>query len=167
MTKQQGTIFRDNQEKIPTERVEQLPDRAIQRSPSEHLSHLARQSSRVLLDIKAVFPFNFFPDEVILDEAKVSIHTNFFFYSKEVRSVEYKDIFNVLVQQSLFFAKLAIIDRYFTQQPIVVQFLRKNDAFRARRLIQGMIIVKKENIDIRELSREELLQKLDRIGQSR
>lgn len=134
---------------------------------SEELSKLARGSARVILDIKAVFPFNFFPDEVIVDEAKVSIHTHYFFYTKEVRSIEFKDIFNVVVQQGVIFAKLEIIDRFFSQEPVTIEFLKKNDAIRARRIIQGMMIANKEGIDTQALPIDELMKKLDRIGQTR
>jgi|SRR3990167_8638677 len=134
---------------------------------STELTKLASESARVILDIKAVFPFNFFPDELMVDETKVSIHTNFFFYNKQVRSIEYSDIFNVVIQEGLFFAKLEIVDRYFSEQSITIEYLKKKDAVLARRIIQGMIIAKKKNIDLRSLPIHELMQKLDRIGQSR
>lgn len=126
------------------------------------LNQLAQESSRVILDVSTVFPFDFFPDKLVLDEMKVSIHTSYFFYSKEIQSIEYKDISHVLVQQGLFFAKLEI----FAHQPIPVEYLRKNDAIRARRMIQGMIIAKKENIPIETLPIEQLIQKLDEIGRT-
>lgn len=134
---------------------------------SEELNKLARGSARVIIDIKAVFPFNFFPDEVIVDETKVSIHTHYFFYTKEVRSVEYKDIFNVIVQQGVLFARLEIVDRYFSQDPVTVTFLKKKDAIRARRIIQGMIIATNEGVDTQALPIDELMKKLDRIGKTR
>ena len=134
---------------------------------TDDLNKLARGSARVILDIKAVFPFNFFPDEVIADEAKVSVHTNYFFYNKEVRSIEYKDIFNIAVQQGLFFATLEIVDRFFSQDPLIIPYLKKKDAIKARRILQGMIITKNEKIETQDLSINELVDKLERIGKSR
>ena len=83
-----------------------------------------------------------------------------------MRSIEYEDIYNVFIQQGLFFAKLEIVDRFFSQQRICVEYLKKAEAIRARRLIQGMMIVKKDNIDLSKLSVEEVVAKLDRIGKS-
>ena len=158
MPKRSGVIYQELTEITDSDQKKQ--------EASQKLTTLAKESGRILLDIKAVFPFNFFPDEVILDETKASIHTNFFFYSKEVRSIEYEDIYNVFIQQGLFFAKLEIVDRFFSQQRICVEYLKKAEAIRARRLIQGMMIVKKDNIDLSKLSVEEVVAKLDRIGKS-
>lgn len=137
------------------------------KNAGKQLNHLAQESARVLLEIKTVFPFTLFPDILILDETKVSMHISYFFYTKEVRSIEYKDIFNVVIQQGLFFAKLEIIDRYFVQRPIILEYLKRNEAIHARRIIQGMVIAKKENIPIENVSIEQLIPKLDRIGQTR
>jgi len=131
------------------------------------LNKLAQGSARVLIEIKTVFPFNFFTDYLIIDELKVTIHTSYFFYTKEVRSIEYKDILNVIVQEGVIFAKLEIIDRFFTQHPSSLEYLKKKEAIEARRVIQGMIIAKKENIDTQKIPANELLDQLERIGQSR
>lgn len=133
----------------------------------EKLDLLVAQSARVILDIKSVFPFNFFPDELLIDETKVSIHTNYFFYTKEIRSMEYSDIFNVVTNQGLFFAKLEIVDRYFSQQSITIDFLKKSDALLARRLIQGLVIAKKEKVDTTSMSTEDLIYKLSDVGNTR
>lgn len=144
-----------------------VKDTSAYQKASSELNQLAKESARVLLDIVAVFPFNFFPDEVIIDEAKVSIHTHYFFYTKQVRSIEYKDIFNVIVQQGIFFAKLELVDRFYAKESIDIEFLKKNDAIKARRIIQGMIIASKEGIDTHAIPIDELMKTLDRIGQSR
>ncbi|PIZ65085.1 hypothetical protein CO051_05735 [Candidatus Roizmanbacteria bacterium CG_4_9_14_0_2_um_filter_39_13] len=119
------------------------------------------------MDIKTVFPFDFFQDEVIVDTTKVSIHIHYFFYSKEVRSVQFKDIFSVIVQQGVFFASLELVDKFFSEQPIIVRHLWKKDAIKARRIIQGMIIAQKQSIDIRTIPVKELVSKLETIGESR
>lgn len=130
------------------------------RKTSQQLDKLAKGSARVILDVKAVFPFNFFPDELIIDETKVSVLTNYFFFTRQVRSVEYKDIFNVVVNQGVIFAKLEIVDRFFSQESIVVPYMKKKDAIRARRIIQGLMMARKENINIRTLPLGELTEKL-------
>lgn len=139
----------------------------IPNSNEKKLDQLVQQSGRVIIDIKSVFPFVFFPDELVIDETKVSVHTNYFFYTKEVRSIEYKDIFNVVINQGILFARIEIVDRYFSQQTIIVDFLKKREAILARRIIQGLIISKKENIDTRSISTHDLIVKLSRIGKTR
>jgi phosphorylcholine metabolism protein LicD len=138
-----------------------------EKKAAEKLDSLASGSARVILDVKAVFPFNFFPDELIVDETKVSVHANYFFFTKEVRSIEFKDIFNVVIRQGVLFASLEVVDKYFSEAPIVVSYMKKKDAILARRIIQGLIIAKKENINTRILPLRDLKLKLERIGQTR
>lgn len=133
---------------------------------TKKLNGLADGASRILLDIKAVFPFDLFPDQVTIDETKVTIHSRYFFFTKEVRSIELKDIFNVSVSQGVLFSKLEITDRFFSQEPFTVEYLWKSDAEKARRIIQGLIIAKKENVDVHDLPMEEVVSKVDRIGKS-
>ena len=141
--------------------------REVPLSHSNQLERLASKSARVLMEFKSTFPFTLFPDEIIVDETKVSIHTHYFFATKQVRSVEFKDIFNVTIQQGVVFANMTIADRFFSQEPINIPYLKKNDAIKARRLIQGLILASKEGIKIHDLPYDELMQKLERIGQSR
>ena len=171
MVKKSSTIFNKNNNadaQIFTRGINEIPKRDLQQNKAARdLDKLVLGSERVILDIKAVFPFNFFPDEVIADEAKVSVHTNYFFYTKEVRSIEYKEIFNVAIRQGIFFASLEIVDRFFSQDPLIVPYLWKKDAIRARRIIQGMMIARAEGIDTHTLPIADLVHKLDRIGKTR
>lgn len=168
MVKKNSTIFSRETDVKRSDSTRDIPVKGLQQSKAAgELDKLVRGSRRIILDIKAVFPFNFFPDEVIADEAKVSVHTNYFFYTKEVRSIEYKEIFNVAIRQGVFFASLEITDRFFSQDPVVVPYLWKKDAIAARRIIQGMMIARSENIDTYTLPIDELVKKLDRIGQTR
>jgi hypothetical protein len=178
MKKQHGVIYQREIKKIITNPVKEttrevakenvpITNNNIGNKASRELDSLAKGSSRIILDIKSVFPFNFFPDEIIVDDSKVNIHIRYFFYSKEVRSVEFKDIFNIILQQGLFFAKLEIVDRLFTVQPLIITYLWKKDAIKARRIIQGMIIAKKQNIETQSLPIADLVRKLEKIGQSK
>ncbi|PIZ65458.1 hypothetical protein COY14_02250 [Candidatus Roizmanbacteria bacterium CG_4_10_14_0_2_um_filter_36_9] len=145
----------------------QKQDDNIGNKSSKQLDNLTYESKQVILDIKSVFPFDFFQDEIVIDLTKVSIHFHYFFYSKELRSIQFKDIFNVIVQQGLFFASIEIVDKFFSEQPLVVRYLWKKDAIKARRIIQGMMIAQKQNIDIRKIPAKELVRKLEIIGESR
>ena len=168
MVKKSSTIFTRHTNEPQPNRVSDASVGDLQKhNAMKDLDKLVNDSKRVILDIKAVFPFNFFPDEVVADESKVSIHSNSFFSTKEVRSIEYKEIFNVTIRQGVLFAALEIADRFFSNEPIVVPYLWKKDAIAARRIIQGMMIVKSENIDTHTLPIPDLIRRLERIGQTR
>lgn len=176
MVKKQATLFQTpkyTQSLFPSRKVRQLGGDTEYRLLStvsdeqnvRDLDTLVKESQRVLLRINAVFPFNFFPDEVIVDETKVSIIHKIFFYSNSIRSIAHEDIFNVIVEHSLFFATLEIVDRFFVEQPIIIRYLKKDDAILARRLIQGIIIAKKKGINLTELKKDELHRKIELLGE--
>ncbi|MBI2029739.1 hypothetical protein HYT02_04940 [Candidatus Gottesmanbacteria bacterium] len=138
-----------------------------QNQEQKKLNNLVLKSERVLFRARTVFPFNFFPDEIIIDESKVSIVTNLFLSSGQIRSVKYEEIYNVIIEYQPFFASLELLDRFFEKRPMRINYLRKNDAEHARRLIQGMMAVTKENIDINKLDMRELIEKLDILGEAK
>lgn len=51
------------------------------------LNDLVDESRKILLKLKAVFPFNFFGDEIIIDLSKVSVIQKRFFEAGSIRSV--------------------------------------------------------------------------------
>lgn len=133
----------------------------------EKLNVLASRSTRLLMRIHAVFPFNFFPDELILDENSITHRENRFFYTTQIRSISYEDIFNVTVEYGIVFGQLAVADKFFIQQPIVIHHLRQQDARRARRIINGMIIVKKEKVDATAIPLNLLIAKAEELGRAK
>jgi hypothetical protein len=131
---------------------------------SAKLNRLIDQSHCVLLNISAVFPFDFFPDQVTIDENKVNIVERMFFWSEYIHSVMIKDIMNVVVQSGLFFATLQLIPIGHGDIPIEVRYLKRHDAIRARRIIQGLIAAKKANIDLTALPKKVLTEKIEELG---
>lgn len=134
---------------------------------SKKLDKIADSSSRILYELKTVFPFNFFPDEIIIDETKVTVVSHIFFQSKETHSVMYQDIFNVIVDNSVFFATMIIADRFFSREPTKITYLKKHEAMKAMRIILGMMVISKERVNTQPLPLEELREKAQRIGEAR
>lgn len=130
------------------------------------LTRLSRESEKVIMRLQAVFPFNFFPDEVIIDEAKVSVIHKIFFFSRQIRSIAHEDIFNVVVEHSILFATLEIADRYFIMEPLRIPYLKKDEAIQARKIIQGIIIAKQNGIDLAPLDVNEIRAKIEKLGEA-
>jgi len=122
------------------------------------------KKNRVLLIIKSVFPFDFFPDKLIIDENKLSIYSREFFFTDDVRCFCYKDIQFVEIFSSLFFASLQIKIFGFPNDDIKITFLKRNDAYKARRLIQGLIEGTKANVDFSGMNTSELTCQAEILG---
>ncbi len=122
------------------------------------------KKNRVLMITQSVFPFDFFPDKLIIDENKLSIYNRDFFFSDDIRCFCYKDIQFVEIFSSLFFASLQIKVFGFPNDDIKITFLKKNEAFKARRLIQGLIEGTRANVDFSDMNTTDLTTQAELLG---
>lgn len=134
------------------------------------LRNLASATS-VLFKAKTVFPFQFFPDEIIVDPIKVSLIRRIFFGSEELFSIEIKNILEVTVASGPFFATLIIkflVIGSLTPPPppIIINHLKKSDAAKARRIIQGLIIAKREGINLTQVHAQNITPLLQKVGRA-
>lgn len=142
----------------------------------ENLEKLIEQTSHVLLKTSTVFPFDFFPDDITIEQNKVNVVCREFFFSEDIHGILIKTIKDVEVQTSLLFATLRIVPDVYAGKPIVVKYLRKSDALRARRIILGLMTIRESNdndstqennIDLTEISKEGVKRRVEELGKAR
>lgn len=165
------SIFLDRQaQSFPTNRApppqEQIPPSGNQqqKKESQKLEEMVHTSEKPLLQLKTVFPFVFFTNEVIIDINKIVIIFRNFFASEQVHSVLIRDVSDVVVETSLFFACLKIIDIGYTDNTIDINYLKKSDGQLARRVIQGLVMAHKHGIDLSKVNQADLLQNVESLG---
>lgn len=121
---------------------------------------LVEKSNRILASVTSVFPFDFFPNTVNVEEGRITVITRNFFYSSQVFSVDLKNISNVLINLAPFFAQLVIVSKTFAKNQIKIKFLRKDEAIFVRRMIEGLRVFESKQIDTSIYSKEDLIEKL-------
>lgn len=136
------------------------------RTDLEKLQHTLVSAKRILLKIRAVFPFDFFPNEIIVDENKVDIVSRKFFFSKEVFSIPIMNINGVTSSSNLVFGEIRIEAWGIHRLPEPVRYLRKQDALKARRIIGGLIMANREKVDIANIPLLKARKVLEEIGRS-
>lgn len=127
---------------------------------------LAQRSDEVLIKIQSIFPFDLFPDYVAVDKNKVTVVNRVFFGSGEVRAVPITYIAEVIVEANIFFATLTILDQKYDTQPIIVKHLRKSDALKVQKIIQGLVIADTKKVNVTQLDNTELVQKAEKMGKA-
>jgi hypothetical protein len=132
------------------------------------LRELMRKSQAILLTASAVFPFDLFPDYIIIDENKVTVIHRDFVGIQHIHSVMIEDITNVDVEAGIFLAKLSITDSTNQRFPtsITISKLHRRDALHARRLIQGLIAAKRQFIDLSTIETKEAMREVDMVGKA-
>lgn len=137
-----------------------------EKEEEKKLDKLVHKSEKILFRASSFFPFIFFPDEITIDLEKVSTLIRTFFYSGEVETLEIPDISEVILDSGPFFATLTIKSKNVKVDPIEVKYLKKSDAIKARKIIQGLITVNMEKIDISKIHSKDLVKKLEKIGET-
>lgn len=184
MTEESQTIFSENRDKSPPEdkgskdgsgaRVSFKRDEARTQAQREltkeetknrrRFNDLCYKSEVVLLKVTNIFPFDFFQDDLVIDVNKVNVVNRVFFLSETMHSIAVRDILDVFVECNILFATVKIIDRNFIENLISIDYLWRWDAFKARRMIQGLIIASREGVDLSKLEPSDLLRKVEGLG---
>lgn len=129
----------------------------------QKLENMVSNSNRLIIGTSSIFPLDFFPNTVNVEATRVNIIQRTFLFS-EVHSVDIKDISNVFITQSLFFAALIIVSRTFKHNEIKISKLWKKDAIEVRRIIEGLRMIVRADIDMDNYSVEELRNKLRELS---
>lgn len=133
------------------------------------VASVMQRSDNVLIKLKSVFPFDFFPNTVTIDANKVSIVDKNFFASETITTILLEEITDVVVQSNFFLGQLIITYSHHPLQPITYKIpaLKKSEALKAQEIIQGLLVMRiSEGIDISKLQPEEITKELARIGRT-
>lgn len=141
-------------------------DRYKKYETERELTKAIKGSKEILAEATTVFPFTFFPDNITVDRAQVTIVHRSFIKVGEIASIRIEDILNADASVGPFFGSLHIYTRFYnTQHPYVVKWLWREDALRIKRILHGYIIATKRKIDTSALTTRELADMLDNLGQ--
>lgn len=130
-----------------------------------HQVGIATPTARVVFRARAVFPFDLFPDELVIDEIKINIVAKNFFATEDVNHVLIKDVKNIEMHAVPFFAQLIIEDQ--SGNIYKIGFLTKNIAYKAKRLILGLLIMAQRQVDTSKIEIPELIARAEELGAGR
>jgi hypothetical protein len=133
---------------------------------TQKLDNLVTMTEYRLFKLSSIFPFQLFQDDIIIEQKQVIIIKRNFFFSSQQYPFSIKDILAPIVETSLFFAKfqLKLGPGSYRQDPPSVSYLGKDEAQKARRIIMGLIVCDKENVDLNGMAYGDILKKVEEIG---
>jgi hypothetical protein len=130
----------------------------------EKLTNLAAEST-VLYQSQSIFPFQLFPDRLIVESDKVTlVHRTMLW--KNIFPMLIENINSVTVSRGVFFACLSFELTGYETNPGSIEFLWPEDAAKAKRYILGLIRAKKQGVDISKIPNEEMKEDLEEIGRT-
>jgi hypothetical protein len=133
----------------------------------EKLENLSKNSQKVLYKCTSVFPFDLFPDEISIEPTQINVKRKTFFFTSRLISVPIKNISDVIVQTAPLFASIKVVDQFFEENSFQIDYLKKDEAVQARKIIQGLIIASKEGVDVSRIQPDMLIKKTAKLGHMR
>jgi hypothetical protein len=140
---------------------EQLKNEATKKEEDkETVNDLIKKSNRCIISISSLFPWDLFPNTIEVEESRVTfIYRQFL--SSQSHSVDIKDISNVFIQTSIFFARIQIASRTFVENDIAIGHLDAKKAQRVQMVIEGLRTFAENNIDTSNYEVNELIAKIE------
>lgn len=133
----------------------------------QRIRRLAEKSRQIVIQVSAVFPFDVFPDTIIVDINKVEIIHRSFFMTESVLRLLYADIRTVIVSSGPLFSALMIETSLYPKNIDPIGYLHRADAIRTCRIIMGLVMCEREKIDVTRISTVHLAHYLEEIGRAR
>ncbi len=131
------------------------------------LDLLHKRATSVLFTCDTFFPFDLFPNTLIIDYNKVDIIYRQFFGNNHTVSIPIAQLNYVGVDSVLFLSTLKLETKGLEQNPEPIHSLRTRDAQYAKNLIFGLMAAEKHDIDLMGLPKEDILEKLIEIGRAK
>lgn len=130
---------------------------------SRNLRYLAGRSEEIIFCTTTAFRFRPERYELLIDRTKITVIKRLFLLADNITSIRWGDVLGVDLRVGPFFGNLTLKARYI-DQPIIIALLRRDKAFKAKRIIEGLVVACSRGIALDEISTEELLEEITRIG---
>lgn len=129
------------------------------------VNDLVKKSNRSIISISSLFPWDFFANTIDVEESRVTFKFRQFLTS-QTHSVDIKDISNVFIESSLFFATLQIVSRTYVENEIKIGKLSKTKAKKVQKIIEGLRTFAEHDINTSNYEIEELIAKIEELHTS-
>ena len=126
----------------------------------QQMNDLVKKSNRCIITVSSLFPWDLFPNTITVEESRVTF-TFRQFLSSQSHSVEIKDISNIFIESSLFFATLQVVSRTYVKNDIKIGHLSRKKAQKVQQVIEGLRTLIENNINTSNYEIDELLAKIE------
>lgn len=163
-----GTVFikgKKVEESKPVKAVVQSSNHHVETADTElaKLDTLVEETESTIYEFSSVFPFQLFPDRVIIDKNKVTVVRKHLFF-KRIFPILLEDIRTVRVNRGIIFAAMEFEVMGYDQGPEPVAHLWPEQAKKAEEYLLGLIKSKRERVNLAKLSPDKIKKRLRGIG---
>ncbi len=139
-------------------------DNLVSTINEQQLESLLEREKEPLYTLSTIFPFVIFPTNILIYRNKVIIEKNIMFISKYEFPILIEDMKTITVSTNLWFASLLFEIKGFEPNPSLVSFLHTSEALEARKIIMGLMMLKRKKISTENISGQDLVENVKQIG---
>jgi hypothetical protein len=129
------------------------------------LESIVKESYGVLAKAQTVFPLTLFRDAISIDRHKLTIIYRSFFGVEQTVSIPIADIKNIQADHGPFFGSLTISSDNFVNNTQTIRYLWNSDAIKIQKLVEGIQVAIKEDVDLSAIDTKELRKLLTKLGE--
>lgn len=122
----------------------------------EALDKLIASSQNILMRIDTIWPFDLFPDTLLIDPIKLTYTHRSFFMVAYTESILLSDLIETDVEMSPIFATLRISFVSYPTRQILIKPLWKLQAQKAREIIAGLRLAHKRHFPVEKLPTDKI-----------
>lgn len=156
-------LFRDHDKNKPQELPREEPLVMMKKSSKQTLVQ-ASHASQEIFRIKGRFPFDLYPDELIVEEKRLILKRNFFPWVSQITTVPIAKLVSFEVTHSIFFSSIFIKWGY-ASSDTTFQWLTHKDAQKAKEIMDGIRLRDNESIQVLEQDKNNLSRTFQVLGQ--
>lgn len=161
---QKGVIYTGDKPLTKKIVVEDKTHEKIQKE-TQKLEKLVADSDEVIYEATATFPFQLFPDKIIVDKNKVTVVRKEFLFKRSF-PILIEDLRTVRVNRGLLFSSIEMEIMGFDQNPSPITHLSPVVATKVKQYLLGLMEAKRTGIDLSVLSAREVKNCISKIGTS-
>lgn len=120
------------------------------------------RANEVLFEFDTLFPFDFFPDKVVLDRFKINVIKKDFLGSERITTIPLSGSVSVKVSTGPLSSQMIITDP--DQGEVKVENVPTEAAQHFRELVEGIVVGIRHGISFLSMSKEEIIRSAENWG---
>lgn len=137
------------------------------RKSNYKLNELLNKSNQgPLFKLSTFWPLKFFPAHVVIENDRINISSKEFINSGGMISLSINIIQEINIESGPLFSNIKFITIKPTEPIVSVKYLKKKDAIKARRIVQGLIIAHRNGVHMETIDPKELAYKVEELGKT-
>lgn len=122
------------------------------------------EASRELFRARGAWPFDFFPDELVIEEKRIIVKRNMFPFFSTVSTIPINNLLIFELTNSIFFSSVFIKGAYGDNLATTFCWLTHKDAQKAKEIVDGLRLKESESLEVMEDNKKRLIMALQILG---